>query len=209
MEISSKNIASSVLSHHGEFAPIQIIKAAEDAPLFNKMRIYVTGPKNPLFKHGLKGTPLHGKWGNIKERLFTKTNPAYPNYGGRGITMYEPWIHDVRLFCNYVSALPDYGVKGLTLDRIDNDGNYEPGNLRWTTRHIQATNQRKLKKNNTTGYVGVLRSCIKKNPWTVQLRVNRKCVWIGNFKTAEEAAIARNNYIIQNNLTEYKLNEIK
>ena len=207
MEILSKNITPSVLSCQGEFAPIQIIKAAEGVPLLNNMRIYATGPEWPLYKHGLKGTPLYGKWGNIKQRLFTKTNRAYPIYGGRGITMYESWVHNVKLFCDYVQALPNYGMKGYSIDRIDNNGNYEPGNLRWTTRHIQNTNQNK-KKTNTSGYTGVIRSYSIKNPWIVQIRINRKSICLGRYKTPKEAAIARNNYILANNLTEYKLNDI-
>lgn len=172
------------------------------------MRTYITGPDNNRYKHGLKGTPLYGKWLNIKGRLFSKINRAYPNYGGRGITMYEPWICNVKLFYDYVIALPHYGEKGMTLDRINNNGNYEPGNLRWANRHIQSANQN-MRKANKTGFVGVLYSYSKSKPWIAQIRLNTKVVYIGRFRTPKEAAIARNNYLIANNLTEYKLNDIK
>ncbi len=208
MEILNKNIAPSVFISPGEFALIQVIKATGGAPLLNIMRIYTTGPEWPLYKHGLKGTPLYGKWLNIKERLFTKTNHGYPNYGGRGITMYKPWIHNAKLFYDYVTALPHYGEKGLTLDRIDNNGNYEPGNLRWANRHIQCVNQN-MRKSNKTGFVGVYYTNGKKYPCAAQIRLNRKIIWSGYYNTSKEAAIARNNYIIENNLTEYKLNDIK
>lgn len=193
---------------HGSTSRILMDKATGDAPLLNIMRIYATGTENRLYKHGLRGTPLYCKWVNIKQRLFNRTNRAYSNYGGRGITMCMPWIYNGKLFCDYIQGLPHFGEKGLTLDRINNDGNYEPGNLRWANRHIQSANQN-MRKANKTGFIGVTLSHRDKNPWAARIRINRKVVYIGNYKTPKEAAIARNNYIIANNLTEYKLNDIK
>jgi len=211
MENLSKNIAPSVFISSGEFALIQIIKATEGAPLFNIMGIrghYNVGEDHPNYKHGLSHTPLHWLWGGIKDRLFNNAHQEYSSYGGRGISMHKPWIHNAKLFCDYVASLPYFGEKGYSLDRIDNDGHYEPGNLRWTTRHIQNTNQN-LKKNNTTGFVGVYYQAERSFPWLARIGINNKYVRIGRFKTKLEAAIARNNYIIANNLTEYRLNEIK
>ena len=96
-------------------------------------------------KHGLYLHPLYDTWVNIKERIFNKKNPGYKNYGARGITMFPPWIHDFSLFYDYVSALPDFNKESYSIDRRNNNGNYEPGNLRWTTRHIQNTNRRPKK----------------------------------------------------------------
>lgn len=95
--------------------------------------------------HGLTGTPDYKRWLNIRTRCLNKYNPQYGDYGGRGITVYEPWINDAKLFIDYISKLPNYGQPGLTLDRIDNDGNYEPDNLRWATWEQQANNKRKKK----------------------------------------------------------------
>lgn len=66
---------------------------------------------------------------------------SYPNYGGRGITVCERW-QDPRLFVEDIER--DLGPRpdGLTFDRIDNDGNYEPGNVRWATRSVQNSNKR-------------------------------------------------------------------
>ena len=55
--------------------------------------------------------------------------------------MYEPWINDFKAFYEYVSQLEHFGKKGYSLDRIDNNVNYEPGNLRWATKIEQARNK--------------------------------------------------------------------
>jgi len=150
--------------------------------------------------HGLSYNLLYKSWIAIKERLFNSNSTSYENYGKRGLNMFPPWQVDFQLFYDYVTALPRYGEKGLTLDRINNDGNYEPGNLRWTTRNIQNRNMRK-KKNNTSGYTGV---SIFRNGW--QSFIGGK--HLGHFKTREQGVIARNNYIIEHNLIGYKIQEV-
>ena len=151
--------------------------------------------------HGMRHTSIYNTWDAIRQRISNENSAWFKNYGGRGIIMFPPWIHDFQLFLEYVSALPNYGVKGLTLDRINNNGNYEPGNLRWTTYHIQLTNTR-MKKTNTSGYTGV---SWFQNHWVSQIQIMYKNVKIGYFDTKEQAVTARNNYIIVNNLSEYKI----
>jgi hypothetical protein len=76
------------------------------------------------------------------DRCRNPRNPAYPNYGGRGITVCKRWLS----FVNFYADMWATYRPGLTLDRIDNDGNYEPGNCEWATRAQQIANRRPHKK---------------------------------------------------------------
>ena len=103
--------------------------------------------------HGL-ATPgdvdrYYNKWHNIKGRCFNTKDPGYKNYGGRGITLWSNWINDPAAFVKYIKALPGSNDPALSLDRFpNNDGNYEPGNLRWATPLQQTHNSRTcLRKN--------------------------------------------------------------
>lgn len=154
--------------------------------------------------HGMCTTPIYHLWQSMRNRIEDKSFKQYKDYGGRGIIIFPPWKEDFMLFFDYVSALSNYGIKGLTLDRIDNNGNYEPGNLRWTTKHIQSTNTRML-NTNTSGYTGVYKH---KNIWVAQIVVMREHHYLGHYRTKEQAVTARNNYIIANNLSEYKIQSI-
>ena len=154
--------------------------------------------------HGLIGTKLYTIWANIKDRVSNLKTFHYINYGGRGITICEEWKNDFMSFYNW--AMENGYSDELSIDRIDNDGNYEPNNCRWTTRTIQNRNQR-IQKNNTSGYKGV--SYNKgNNKYIVRININKKNIYLGTFTTAEEGVIAYNNYIIENNLEGFILNEI-
>ena len=154
--------------------------------------------------HGLGSTRLYTIWSKIKDRLFKTKDKAYSDYGGRGITICEEWKNDFMSF--YTWAMSNGYSDELSIDRIDNDGNYCPENCRWTTPTIQARNQR-IRKNNKSGYRGV---CYNKgkNKYVAQITINNKNIHLGYFQTTVEGAIAYNNYIIENNLEGFILNEI-
>ena len=75
-------------------------------------------------------------------RCTNKDHRCYPNWGGRGITVYPIWLQDPRLFVEYLMQLNGASNPDLILDRINNDAGYLPGNLRWTTYKESASNQR-------------------------------------------------------------------
>lgn len=78
-------------------------------------------------------------WCQAKSRCNCKTNKSYPDYGGRGIRFCEEWSQDFNAFFSHVGPRPS---ALYSLDRIDNDGDYEPGNVKWSLRHEQARNKR-------------------------------------------------------------------
>ena len=146
--------------------------------------------------HGLESNRFYDTWKNILKRCNNPKNKSYKNYGARGITVCEEWL-DVRNFVSWAERTHP-NIEGVSLDRIDNDGNYEPSNCRWADKVTQNTNQRK-RSTNTSGFVGVYWD-ISKNKWTAKVGSNNKLINIGTFKTKEEVVQARDNYIIENKL---------
>lgn len=92
-------------------------------------------------------------WHNIKQRCFNVGSKSFKNYGGRGITLQSSWIDDPAAFSAYVEGLPGF-AEDMTLERLDNDADYQEGNLAWVPRSVQAKNRRRM-ENNTSGVTGV------------------------------------------------------
>lgn len=129
-------------------------------------------------KHGQSKTRLYKTWRSMVRRVTEPTYPDYPHYGGRGISVCDQWRVSFEAFARDMG--PTYS-EGLTLDRIDNDGNYEPGNCRWATAIEQARNKRTNRLLTFNGktmpvsawaeHTGIGRSAIEsrlRNGWSVE-----------------------------------------
>lgn len=92
--------------------------------------------------HDLTHTKIYSTWDGIKQRCLNPNHQAYKHYGGRGITICAEWRDDFQSFYEYVSKLEHFNEDGYSLDRINNNGNYEPGNIRWADLKTQHRNYR-------------------------------------------------------------------
>ena len=92
--------------------------------------------------HGMRHTRIYHTWLDIKGRCHNQRNHSFARYGGRGIKVCDEWRESFISFYKHVSELPHYGEDGYSIDRIDNNGNYEPGNVRWATVQTQSRNKR-------------------------------------------------------------------
>ncbi len=90
-------------------------------------------------QHGRAATPEYRSWRGAKDRCFNPNNKAYAYYGGRGISVAEEWKESFEAFFEHMGLRPS---PQHSLDRIDGDGDYRPGNCRWATRKQQNNNRR-------------------------------------------------------------------
>lgn len=85
--------------------------------------------------------PMYPTWKGMMHRCYDEKHVGYPNYGARGITVCDEW-HDPVAFIGWIGDNLGLRPDGCSLDRIDNDRGYEPGNMRWSSHSAQTRNQR-------------------------------------------------------------------
>ncbi len=158
-----------------------------------------------FLKHGKSGNnKLYRTWKNMRQRCLNKNNKSYENYGGRGISICDEWKNDYIKFYNW--SINNGYEDNFTIDRINNDGNYEPNNCRWTIKNIQARNTRAIMITNTSGYRGVT-FCKRDNLFIAKINIDKKRIVLGYFKNKLDAAKAYDTYVLENNL-EHTINGV-
>lgn len=126
--------------------------------------------------HGHSKTKLYGVWLGMKRRCYYQHDKRYQHYGGRGIIVCDEWRKDYTAFESW--AINNGYKQGLSIDRIDNNGNYCPANCRWATTSQQ---NRNYSRNSLLEFNGVL-TCVEDiahkigvKPVTLRMRIKR-CV---------------------------------
>lgn len=132
-------------------------------------RDYLNNPRPNSMKHGCCNTRLYTIWRDMKLRCYNASQVGYKNYGGRGIVVCNGWLNSFENFYNW--AINNGYKDNLTLDRIDNDGNYEPDNCRWITNLEQSNHKR---NNKYVTYNGETKTIAE---WSRELSISYHLIW--------------------------------
>ena len=141
----------------------------------------------------LERRPLLHVWNAMIRRCTKPSHKKYPAYGGRGITVCERW-RDYDKYAEDIAKMGPRPTKLHSIDRIDNNGNYEPENVRWADPTTQSTNQR-VSIRCKSGIPGV-RQC--GNRWGVMVSRLKRRAWLGVFDSIDEAVCAKRKWLSEN-----------
>jgi len=148
------------------------------------------GCEKGYLSHRMSGTPEYKIWASMKSRCCNPKNSQYPSYGGRGISVCDDWKNSFESFISHIGRRP---TEKHSLDRIDNDKGYEPGNVRWATKTTQARNTRS--RSRKSNYKGVSKDEFANlsRPYKAQILNNYEggkinVIHIGRYESIEEAA---------------------
>lgn len=146
-----------------------------------------TGKQHSRYKHGKYGTPLYKRWESMKRRCLNKNERSYPDYGGRGIKICDKWLD----FQGFAADMEVTFKPELSIERIDYNGNYEPGNCKWIPLSDQSKNRRGIK---FYEYNGLKLSCAD---WARKLGIDQFTLYARLTKynwSIEEALTVPANY---------------
>lgn len=127
----------------------------------------LAGPKFIEPSYGQGTTPLYKLWRGIITRCANPNSSSYKRYGGRGISIFEPWYTSFLAFKSYIEHTLGERPTGGILDRINNNGNYEPGNIKWSTKMESANNT------STNCYITYNKQTKTLIQWARELKINR------------------------------------
>lgn len=144
--------------------------------------------------HGLSNTPEFYVWQSMQARCYRRSDRGYKNYGGRGIRVCDRWL-GIDGFRNFLEDVGNRPSPEYSIDRINNDRDYEPDNCRWTTRWVQAVNRRG-RQNGRSKYKGVtLHKPTGK--WRARVGYKNNSRSLGLYYTQEDAARAYNQAALE------------
>ena len=123
--------------------------------------------KSKITSHGLYKSVHYSRWQNMVSRCNNPKSTAYMNYGGRGIKVCEAWMNVER----FIEDLPEGYFDGAEIDRIDNDGDYEPGNVRWSSPGDNCDNRRTGRLITAHGKTQSLRK------WAEETGIDERLIW--------------------------------
>ena len=147
--------------------------------------------------------PQYCAWNKMMARCYNPRDPQYRHYGGRGIRVAEEFFN-MQTYVDYLGPKPgpEYSV-----DRIDVDGHYEPGNVRWATKETQSINQRLITLRNKSGMCGV--SWKKEiGKWACNISIKRVLKHLGYYSDLIEAAYVYNQAALEYHGPDVKQNPI-
>ncbi|MGO1759632.1 MAG: hypothetical protein ACTHY0_07965 [Mammaliicoccus vitulinus] len=140
----------------------------------------LSGKCECLLNHNMSKSKIYNRWKSMKSRCNNPNHSHYNHYGARGVKVCDRWATS---FENFYKDMGEPPTEKHQIDRIDNDGNYEPNNCRWVTPTQNINNQRE-KQHNKTGYQNV---CFKRGRYESSFEFNKVYYHVGTFDTPKEA----------------------
>lgn len=117
--------------------------------------------------HGMRQEKVYTNWCQMIARCTDKNSTSYSNYGGRGITVCDRWLR----FKNFFEDMGNRPFNGASIDRVNNEGNYEPGNCKWSTSAEQARNRRNSRHITYKGETLIF------DDWAARFGIARATLW--------------------------------